>query len=200
MVLFRDLLKEKGKRFCWDANLDSLFEKSKTIVIPQVQRMVLSPSNFTEQFVHRLTGARMASDSCSNNSTAAVRSRRLFTATWAIGIGDCRRRSADTGLCAGTEPNVCAGLHEPRSSGRSQTASEYLRPVARQHKKSDSRKSSETQVHQKARPRTRPRGPGGLGRGCRVTVPREFMQCRCLLEHARLLQGNVHQCPAPPAH
>ena len=36
MTPFRDLLKKEGKRFC-DTNLDSLFEKSKTIVVQQVQ-------------------------------------------------------------------------------------------------------------------------------------------------------------------
>ena len=42
MAPFRELLKEKGTRFFWDDNLDSLFKKSKEIIVEQVREGVKS--------------------------------------------------------------------------------------------------------------------------------------------------------------
>ena len=42
MAPFRDLLKEKGTRFFWDDNLDSLFKQSKRVIVEQVQEGVKS--------------------------------------------------------------------------------------------------------------------------------------------------------------
>ena len=42
MAPFRELLKEKGRKFFWDDNLDSLFQQSKKVIIEQVHEGVKS--------------------------------------------------------------------------------------------------------------------------------------------------------------